>query len=206
MDEEEEHGSAATGPVSALDRAPKGGWSARAIAVLGSVLAVVFLAGAGVWWFSPWEHMTGLHGAPPKAVGGVPSEGERYFADVMDPVLAAGAVVEKHGRGVRAVDLGTGRTWWNLSRPGRATVASVWKVDDRRVAVVWSDRRLTVVDVPSGHRTHVRLPNRSAAANLMGSEKVHVEAGGLTGANGRLLVAAVQDREVDAYDALQHFA
>lgn len=60
---------------------------------------MVLLAGAGLWWFSPWERMTDLHGAPPKAVGGVPSEGARYFGDVMDPALAAGAVVEKHGRG-----------------------------------------------------------------------------------------------------------
>ncbi|WP_433250546.1 PQQ-binding-like beta-propeller repeat protein [Actinomadura nitritigenes] len=201
MDEDEQSPSAVTGPASALVRTPRRGWPARTIAALGGVLAVVLLAGAGLWWFSPWERMTGLHGAPPKAVGGVPSEGARYFGDVMDPVLAAGAVVERHGRGVRAVDLAGGRTWWNLSRPGRASVVSVWKVDGRRVAVVWSDRRLTVVDVPSGHRTHVELPNRSAAAHLMSSEKVHVEAGGLTGPDGRLLVAAVQDREVDAYDA-----
>ncbi|WP_433136780.1 PQQ-binding-like beta-propeller repeat protein [Actinomadura nitritigenes] len=201
MDEDEGDGAAATGPAPAPVRVSKRRWPARTVTVLGGVLAVVVLAAAGVWWVSPWERMTGLHGAPPKAVDGVPSSGERYFGDAMDPVLAAGAVVEKHGRGVRAVDLGGGRTWWNLTRPGRATVASVWKVDDRHVAVVWSDRRLTVVDVPSGHRTHVGPPDRSAAKDVMSSEKVHVEAGGLTGSDGRLLVAVVQDREVDAYDA-----
>ncbi|MEU9021509.1 PQQ-binding-like beta-propeller repeat protein [Actinomadura sp. NPDC048394] len=199
MDEEKERGDAAAEPVPL--RGPKGRWTGRAMSVLGCALAVVVLVGAGVWWFSPWEHMMGLHGAPPKAAGGVPFEGERFFRDVVDPVLAGGALVERHGRGVRAVDLGSGRTWWNLTRPGRATVASVWKVDDRRVAVAWTDRRLTVVDVPSGHRMHVELPDRSAAGGVMGTEKIRVGAGGLSGPGGRLLVAAVQDREVDAYDA-----
>ncbi|MEU5994572.1 PQQ-binding-like beta-propeller repeat protein [Spirillospora sp. NPDC047418] len=165
------------------------------------MLTAVIVAAAGVWWFSPFEYMAGLDGTPPKAVSGVPAEGLRFFRDVKDPVLAAGALVERHGRGVRAVDLGTGRTWWSLSRPGRASVTEVGKLDGTHVAVVWTDRRLTIVDVPSGHRLHVGLPDRSAHGSDLDEDKTPVQTNGLTDSHGHLLVVAVQDRGVDVYDA-----
>ncbi|MEV0407947.1 PQQ-binding-like beta-propeller repeat protein [Actinoallomurus sp. NPDC050550] len=162
--------------------------------------AVLILAGTGTWLFSPWEHLSGAHGTPPRSVSGVPSSGARRFRDAADPILAAGALVERHDGGVRAVDLRTGRTWWGISRPGRVRVDAVGRVDGRRAAVVWSDRGLTIVDVRTGHRVHADLPDRSFPKVDSKGEEREVPAG-LTGPAGRPLVAVVQDRGVDAYDA-----
>jgi outer membrane protein assembly factor BamB len=155
---------------------------------------------AGTWWFSPWEHLSVAHGTPPRPLSGVLSQGADRFRDARDPVLVAGTLVERSDGGVHAVDLRTGKTWWGLSRPGRARVDMVAGVDGRHAAIVWSDRRLTVVDVPSGHRVHVGLPDRSSST-IDTSRTDREAAAGLTDRAGRSLVAVVQDRGVDTYDA-----
>jgi outer membrane protein assembly factor BamB len=181
--------AAETGPP----RARRSRWLTIGAPVL---VVVLVLAVAGLWWFGPWEHLSGAHGTPPQAVSGVPPQGADRFRDTADPVLVAGALVERHDGGVRAVDLRTGRTWWGISRPGRVHADTVGKVDGRHAAIVWSDRRLTIVDVPSGDRMHADLPDRSSKIG-----DSHTVTAGLTGRAGQPFVAVVQDRGVDAYDA-----
>jgi outer membrane protein assembly factor BamB len=114
----------------------------------------------------------------------------------------AGALIERHDGRVRAVDLARGTTWWSISRSDRVQIESVGRVDDRHVAVVWSDRRLTVVEVSSGHRVHVKLPDRSAAnVSYQDPWRSTEPTVGLTGPAGRPLVAVVQPFGVDTYDA-----
>jgi outer membrane protein assembly factor BamB len=102
--------------------------------------------------------------------------------------------VERHNGGVRAVNLRTGTTWWGINRPGRVHVDRVDRVDARRASIIWSDHRLTVVDVPSGHRVHIHFPPRSRAGDLE-------RAVGLADQTGHPYVAVVQSFEVDTYDA-----
>jgi outer membrane protein assembly factor BamB len=171
--------------------------------ILPVLLVVSALAALGIWWFSPWEHFSGARGAPPRPLTGVPAQGADRFRQANDPVLVAGALVERYGSGARAVDLRTGRTWWTVSRPGRARVDTVGRVDGGRAAIVWSDRRLTIVDVATGHRRHGDLPDRSQAA-VMHEDKTAPDdeaVVGLTGQTGRSLVAVIQRRGVDTYDA-----
>jgi hypothetical protein len=91
------------------------------------------LALAGTWLFSPWEHLSGADGTPPQPVNGVPAHGADRIRDAEDPVLVAGALVERHNGGVRAVNLRTGKTWWGINRPGRVHVNRVDRVDARPV-------------------------------------------------------------------------
>lgn len=172
----------------------------------GCVLVVLALTAFGFWEFSPWERLSGPHGTPPTPLQGVPAHGAKRYEFAMDPVLVAGALIERHDGGVRAVNLRTGKTWWGISRPGRAKVDAVGRVDDRYAAIVWSDRRLTVVDVPTGHRTHVDLPDRSYANVRDYEAGFDLDTGdkkvtGLANGSGHSLVAVVQWRGVDAYDA-----
>jgi outer membrane protein assembly factor BamB len=191
--------AAVEGTVEAARPPPRARRSRWLTTGVPALVVVLVLAGAGLWWFSPWEHLSGAHGTPPRAVSGVPTQGADRFRDTGDPVLVAGALVERHDGGVRAVDLQTGRTWWGLSRPGRVHVTTVDGVDGRYAAIMWSDRRLTIVDVSSGRRVHVHLPDRSS--NLKTGDAKEEATAGLTGPAGRPVVAVVQDRGVDAYDA-----
>lgn len=167
------------------------------------LVVVSALAAVGIWWFSPWERFSGAQGTPPRPLTGVPSQGADRFRDANDPVLVAGALVERYGSGARAVDLRTGRTWWMVGRPGRARVDTVGRVDGGRAAIVWSDRRLTIVDVATGHRRHEDLPDRSQADVMHVDDIAQDDEAvvGLTGQTGRSLVAVVQRRGVDTYDA-----
>ncbi|MEU5532586.1 PQQ-binding-like beta-propeller repeat protein [Streptomyces sp. NPDC020362] len=200
----EEAAATPAAPPSDTGRTGRTGRTRRRLAWGGSVLAaVVALAAFGFREFSPWEHLSGPYGSPPRPLHGVPSHGAQRHGTAMDPVLVAGALVERHDGGVRAVNLRTGATWWGVSRPGRVTVDTVGRVDGRHAAIVWSDRRLTVVDVPTGHRVHADVPDRSYAHLLEDSDVVTsgAEVTGLAGGGSHSLVAVVQRRGVDVYDA-----
>ncbi|MEV0407632.1 PQQ-binding-like beta-propeller repeat protein [Actinoallomurus sp. NPDC050550] len=170
---------------------------------LPALVAASVLAVLGIWWFSPWEYFSGARGTPPRPLSGLPSQGADRFRDASDPVLVAGTLVERHGAGARAVDLRTGRTWWTISRPGRARVDAVGRVDGGRAAIVWSDRRLTVIDVATGRRRHADLPDRSQAHVVHNNHIAPDDetAVGFTNQAGRSLVAVIQRRGVDTYDA-----
>jgi outer membrane protein assembly factor BamB len=167
-------------------------WVSRGLPIGAAALG---LALAGTWLFSPWEHLSGADGTPPPPTNGVPAHGADRFRDAEGPVLVAGALVERHDGGVRAVNLRTGTTWWGINRPGRVHVNTVDRVDARRASIIWSDHRLTVVDVPSGHRVHIHFPSRSRAGDLE-------RAVGLADRTGHPYVAVVQSFGVDTYDAV----
>lgn len=175
-------------------------WLTRGLPGLGIVLIVLVAAGFWAYRSSPWEHLSGANGTPPQPLNGVPPQGADRVRDATDPILVAGALVERHDGGAHAVNLSTGRTWWDISRPGRVHADSVGRVDGRHSAIVWSDHRLTVVDVPSGHRTHIHPPARSDASIDEDSAENAEFTVGLSGTSGRPLVAVVQSFGVDTYD------
>ncbi|MEV4671473.1 MULTISPECIES: PQQ-binding-like beta-propeller repeat protein [Actinomadura] len=179
-------------------RAPR---LARSLPALTVVVAVVASAVFAFWWFSPWESFQGPPGAAPRPLDGVPVKGIARSRTATAPVLVAGMLVERHGGGVRAVEPRTGRTWWALRRPGRVRASTVGAVDGARAAIVWTDRRLTIIDVATGRRRHAELPDRSQDRTPHGGTSADAAVVGLADRAGHPIAAVIQNRGVDAYDA-----
>lgn len=187
-------------PVPRGPAAPHGRRHLVRRSCVGALCLVLTALAAGIWWYSPWERLSGPYGAVPRPLSAMPVSYATRQAFAADPVLVAGAVVERHDGGVRAVNVGTGATWWGISRPGRVSAAAVGRIDDRRVAIAWSDHRLTIVDVPTGHRTDVAVPDRSDDRPVAGAD-YGARLVAVTDRLGRRLAVVVQPRGVDAYDA-----
>lgn len=183
------------------------GWRLALVALAASsivltVAACVLFAG---WMVSPVESLSGPFGtlAPPRF--GAPFGPARYqlVATGVAPVLVGGAALVADGGDVRAIGLRSRRTYWRLDRPGHVTAQSIWQIDDEYAAVLWSDRRLTVINVASGRHWDLDVADHEVTAPdvpTSGSKGLAVY-GLAPSEGGSALVVVVQPREVDAYDA-----
>jgi hypothetical protein len=166
-------------------------------------LAIVLVAVLIGWARSPFEVLSGPYGTLSTVGTGVPAGPARYQITVDDPVIAGGAAVVLDGSGVRAINLSRRSTYWRLSRPGSVSASSLWALDERHAAVIWSDRRLTVIDVPTGHRWDRDLPDHGLPTSDLASGTAPAPGPAvyaLPAAGGGGLVVVVQPTGVDAYD------
>lgn len=165
------------------------------VVLLGVVLAIL-------WQLSPFDQVSGPSGRLTTAGMEVQAGPPRYQLSVQDPAIVAGAALTLNGGGVRAIDLASGDTYWRLTRPGRAVASTLWRVGDRYVAIVWSDRRLTVVDVPTARHWDRSLPNNDVASDAIRAGSSDLAIYGLDRPGGLPpLVGVVERRAVDTYDA-----
>lgn len=137
------------------------------------VLAVlaILVAALVLWFKSPVELLSGPHGRLSSVGRGVPPGPARYHLKATGPVVVEGAALSLDGSGVRAINLRDRSTYWELSRPGAVTAQSLWPLDGSHAAVMWSDGRLTVIDVPAGKHwdRNPGAPHPPVAVDEMGA-------------------------------------
>lgn len=188
-------------------RRPGAGWRSglAAFAVTSVALLAIGSALFAAWMVSPLERMSGPFGtlAPARAGPAFGPARHQLTTTGAAPILVSGAVVMVDGGTVRAVDLRSRSTYWRLARPGHVAPQSLTAVDDQYAAILWDDRRLTVIDVATGHRWDLNLPDHGLTVpDLSPPAGSGIAVYGLAPSEGgSALVAVVQARRVDAYDA-----